>query len=78
MRTTTVRFQEVAVTGQKRGKCPGCGGTAERQQRFYQTINPFNRNADGRPKTQPEIVAELRAQVEAWKAEPVRHVRCQP
>ena len=47
MRTRTVRtvFDEEALYGTKRGKCGRCGRTHTRRQKFYQTVNPWNRGA---------------------------------
>lgn len=47
-----------------------CGRLRNRQRTFWQTLNPFNRNADGVPKTMVEIEAELGVEAAAWKREP--------
>jgi hypothetical protein len=53
-------FEEVALTAAKtvNGK--------RRQKKFYQTLNPFNKNKNGVPKTRGEILDELRNQIEEW------------
>lgn len=43
------------------------GVRKKRQKTFYQTINPFNVNAEGLVKTRQEIMKELIAEGEAWK-----------
>lgn len=68
-------FQEVAVWGHKTGKC-GCGKRRERREKFWQTLNPFNRTADGSPKTPKQIEVELVAQRDAWLAEPITCATC--
>lgn len=75
-RSTTTTFQEVGFTSQKAGKCPVCSKPARRNRKFFQTLSPFNKNAKGEHKTSNEIIAELRAQSVAWKAEPCYHAKC--
>lgn len=74
---TTTTFQEIGYTSSKSGKCPVCGKMARRNKYFYQTLNPFNKNAQGVPKTGGEIIAELRPKSEAWKKEPCYHAKCE-
>jgi hypothetical protein len=66
---TTYRFEEVKRTAKKRVPCEGCGKKLNRQTTFSQTINPFNRNADGFPKTYREIWDELGAECREWEAD---------
>ncbi|MGW2740552.1 hypothetical protein ACWC4D_40965 [Streptomyces sp. NPDC001288] len=67
----TYRFQEVPLHGTKTVQCSGgCGKKLRRQRKFFQTLNPFNKAADGRPKTVQQIYAELTEQAEQWKAAP--------
>ncbi len=61
-------FQEVATRASKSGICPHCGKRAVRNEKFYQTINPFNKTADGRVKDYHDIHAELAVTRAAWKA----------
>lgn len=64
----TVRFREVKLTRKVRVACAGgCGKKLARQQTFWQTLNPFNTNAEGQPKTSSEIYAELDAEADAWQ-----------
>lgn len=65
---TTYRFEEIKQKAQKRVPCDECGKKVNRQRTFSQTVNPFNKNADGDPKTEWEISEELRAQVTEWEA----------
>lgn len=73
-------FQEVVYKATKKGICPVCGKHATRTsgKRFMQTLNPFNTNADGKPKTRQEIMDELRAKSAVWKLGAVYHVKCEP
>jgi hypothetical protein len=75
MRTVHTVFEQVAVYGRNIGKC-GCGRQREHQRRFYQTLNPWNCNATGVPKTRDEILAELRVTLDAWRREPITCARC--
>lgn len=57
-------YELVKVYGRKSGKCL-CGISRTRTTTFTQTINSYNR-INGRPKTRPEIVAELAVEREIW------------
>jgi uncharacterized C2H2 Zn-finger protein len=74
--TRTIRFQEVTQQGTKNLPCPDCGKRVRRQKTFSQTINPFNKNANGAPKSHQEIRTELLEQVRTWAAEPVLCSAC--
>lgn len=71
----TQRFRPVTRSATASGKCPVCGKRTTRKATFMQTVNPFNRNADGAVKTESEIGAELRAEAKAW-APDFRHEAC--
>jgi hypothetical protein len=73
---TTYTYERVETRGYKRGPCTICGKHAERSMTFGQTLNPFNKNADGEVKIRAEIMCEITAQRNAWQAEPVTHARC--
>jgi hypothetical protein len=66
MRTT---FELISVKGTKRYRING----KRRQETrvFEQTINPWNADGSGRPKHREQILAELRAERDAWLAEKV-------
>jgi hypothetical protein len=66
----TYRFREIKHQASKNLPCPGCGKKLRRQRTFGQTLNPFNKNADGRVKTELEIVRELNATAAQWETEP--------
>jgi hypothetical protein len=64
----TYRFQEVSYREQRRIPCAGgCGKKLTRSHTFTGTINPFNKNAAGEPKTYAEVYAEQKAKGEAWQ-----------
>ncbi|TDR82163.1 hypothetical protein [Paludibacterium purpuratum] len=60
-------FVKVTLTATRTWKDPATGKRRSQTKTFFQTLNPFNRNADGQPKTRDEIYVELRAESEAWK-----------
>jgi hypothetical protein len=59
-----VTFQEVKIRGVRRWK--ENGKVRQETQVFMQTINPFNKNAEGFAKTAGEIADELRAERKEW------------
>ncbi len=71
-------FIEMGFKTSKSGVCPKCGKRATRANHFYQTLNPFNKNADGTLKSSAEIIAEEREKSKVWKALPTFHARCEP
>ena len=68
--TATVRFERIPLTFRKTVKCADCGKRLKRQRTFEQTLNPWNRNAEGQPKSRQEILASLREQGAEWKQQP--------
>lgn len=67
MATQTISFQEVTLRGTKSVKCAGdCGRTLKRQRKFWQTLNPFNKNASGQIKGVAEIRVELESERKGW------------
>jgi hypothetical protein len=69
-------FPRVELSGVKRLPCTGCGQQVTRKTTVHQTLNPFNKNADGSLKTRDRILFELRKQLDLWHALPTRHVKC--
>lgn len=67
MYTVTSKFEEVSFTATKAGKCPSCGKRVTRSQKFWGTINPFNKNSDGTIKTRQQIKVELHEEAAAWE-----------
>ena len=66
----TITFREVAIRGSKAVKCAGdCGRLLRRSRKFWQTLNPFNKNAAGEQKSASEIQQELFAERSAWMGE---------
>jgi hypothetical protein len=63
----TYTFQEVKRSAKRTMKCRTCGKRFTRSQTFMQTINPFNKNADGDVKSYAEIWRELGVEADAWR-----------
>ena len=57
-------YREVARRKIVAMKCEHCGKPTKRTLKEWQTINPFNLNADGAVKTVAEIVREVDAVLE--------------
>jgi hypothetical protein len=72
---TTYRFEVVGYPITKPTACSVCGKKMRRSTTFTQTINPFNKNADGVMKTRGEIWKELAAEAESWTPVAV-HPKC--
>lgn len=75
--TTTTTFAEVAVYGRRTGPCKFCGKHCKRHQKFFQTLNPFNKNSYGIPKSREEIRAELMIERNKWESGQPSHVKCE-
>jgi len=69
-----VTFEEIKWSSEKRFTC-SCGRNLRRRRTFMQTLNPYNKKADGSVKTEADILSELRAEALAWreKKEPCLH-----
>lgn len=66
MITRTV-FEEVRMSDTKSVKCAGCGKRLKRSKTVCQTLNPFNKLADGTVKDRWAIRAELNDELNRWK-----------
>ena len=72
-----ITFEEVCLTGFKVVKCEaGCGRRLQRRHKFWQTLSPFNKNAQGQPKTREEIADELRVEKTRWMVIPETCAHC--
>jgi hypothetical protein len=71
-----VNFEEVSLATSKTSKCPVCGKRATLKKKFWQTINPFNKDENGNQKTREQIWDENRKLSEIWKKEPAVHQKC--
>lgn len=67
MQTITTNFQEIKFHAQKSGKCVTCGKRRKRTKVFWQTLNPFNKKANGTIKTRLDIMEENKAEASEWE-----------
>ena len=67
---TVYVFPAVKYPAEKYLPCPKCGKKIRRRMTFEQTLNPFNKNADGLPKSRREIIAELANRASEWRLMP--------
>lgn len=67
---TQVVFEQVSAVGHWRGRCSRCGKKRSRTVRFVNTVNPFNQNAAGLPKTREEVWQDVSDQRRAWQERP--------
>jgi hypothetical protein len=70
-------FEEVNLTDNKSGICPVCGKHCSRTKKFWQTISPFNINAEGFVKSREEIYRELTVKIKEWGKIPPKHEKCE-
>ncbi len=73
---TTYIYEEVKMSGQKRGKCPH-GKYITRRKTFCNTINPFNKNEDGSIKNHYEVSLHVMDLVKIWKEQPITDCNCE-
>lgn len=72
-----INFQEVSFTGYKNVFCSGgCGRKLKRQKKFWQTLNPFNKNPDGSIKDRRDILDALGVERNKWLDEPELCIHC--
>ena len=71
MKTQTTTFREISVSATKSGKCIVCSKRRKRTKKFWQTLNPFNKNPDGTIKTVGDIIRESHEKARLWKEEPI-------
>lgn len=64
----TYRFEKISTSRKKTWKDPVTGKRRSKTMTFWQTQNPFNKNADGTPKSYDQIRAEIEAEADAWMA----------
>ena len=77
MSTTTFHFQQFHLRRERPGKCAGCGKKTKRVIRISETLNPFNKNAAGNPKTVVEIRESLDAKMKNELAKPLHCIACE-
>jgi hypothetical protein len=67
----------VTLRKQRSGVCADCGERRRRVVKVTHTINPFNRDERGVPKSGERVLADVREKLLAEMAEPFRCARCE-
>lgn len=67
-------YNEVSIKATKRWKDEN-GKWKSKTKKFYQTLNPFNKNADGSLKSREQIMSEIMAEREEWLSQSNAEVR---
>ncbi|CAJ2723319.1 Uncharacterised protein [Burkholderia pseudomallei] len=70
-----ITFERVIA---KRTVCwndPTTGKKRQKTQSFEQTVNPFNRDASGKPKDRRAICAEVNRDADLWKLKTENDIR---
>jgi hypothetical protein len=62
---TRVVFDEVKAVGTRYETIDG--KRLRRQKTFYETVNPFNKDADGAIKSRLQVQESVRAKARAWE-----------
>lgn len=62
-------YRKMRYPARKYGECKSCGKRIKRQRTFWHTVNPFNKNADGFPKSPSEVWQDVKAEGLAWEKE---------
>jgi len=63
-----MRFEQVKITAVRQWR--ENGKRRQETKTFMQTLNPFNKNADGSVKSRGQIITELLLERKAWLAKP--------
>lgn len=71
-----VTFSVVEAKRRVRGVCVNCRSKRTRTFKAHQTLNPFNKKADGSVKTREEISEEVKAEVARLAALPFVCASC--
>ena len=73
---TRINFNEIKDSIKVSGVCEECGKKRTRTISDFHTVNPFNKNEKGLPKTAFEIREELRKSVLEKAEELKKHNMC--
>jgi len=67
VRTVRTTFEKVTWRATRRRT--ENGKKKQQTRTFMQTLNPWNKDADGNPKSREQIWKELQAEADKWMAE---------
>lgn len=74
---STIVFENVSTRRTRKGLCTRCGKKCQVTREFSQTVNPFNRDESGNPKTRAAIMQENVRDAAAWNETPLVCKGCQ-
>jgi hypothetical protein len=63
----TETYDRVRATARRRVVCDVCGQKRYIQRTFTATVNPFNRNVDGTPRSAGQVQSVVNAQARDWE-----------
>lgn len=66
-----IQFPVVKLKASRSGTCSVCHAGRRRARTFEQTLNPWNKNSNGQPKTREEAMAELTIEAQQWTQGPL-------
>jgi hypothetical protein len=72
---TRHNFQAVKRFATKEGFCPVCNKRSRKTRTFENTVNPFNRNEIGAPKSYQEVEADVTSLAVNWVPD-FTHAKC--
>jgi len=70
-------FDAIQTSRTKKGVCVKCGKRRQKTKRFTETINPFNKNANGTPKTRDQVQESVIEKARVWMSEPLVCTGCE-
>lgn len=76
-RSSTIHFEQLQRWATRSGRCTNCQKRRTRSTRIWATLNPFNLNSRGEPKSRVEVVADLDRRVKEWRAKPFLCATCE-
>lgn len=72
-----VTFRELKRRASKLVACAVCGAKVKRQRTFMQTLNPWNKNADGTVRSPEDIWRALDTEAGEWAVQPETCRKCE-
>lgn len=72
-----INFRMIKRRATKSGTCAVCGKKCSRSITVESSVNPWNKNANGEPKSPSQIFDELGDELTRWKSKPVVHAGCE-
>ena len=74
---TRYTFPSIKRRAEKVGACPVCGKRSQKAKTFENTVNPWNRNTDGSPRSFDEVTEHVKQLATDWIPD-FTHANCMP